>query len=501
MKRLFVIFLFFILSWLLYCQVPNELSHFDIDSFGYQDIALNFYYTNQLLDPNISYRAPVQPVGYPFFMGLVYKLFGVRISAIIAMQVALMAIVILLLMAIAALLFGQSVAFIAGLLAALNLGFLVYPQFILAETILLFLFMLFFYFFVCFYKRRSLSALCFSAFILGVSTIIKPTALCFPVLLVPVIVVVIANKNNICFDFALLRSARTEERWFVSSQKMFKKVRISKCKELKKRELTKTVRPERSETKSKGFVFGFVKGIYLALFFVFIFFMPILLYMARNYITYGYFSFAPMMQLNMYQCLLAKVMSRVESVPIQDIIDTQLCFSAKNTFDPRGWEAARNLFYEYLWHYPLTFVSVWLQNVLKTVFGLFSTQFKVLVELAVRGGDCSFFSISGTFFERIQIYIISGITHRWLWWVAHLEALWSGVRWVLVMIGFGFLLFEKKYGLVCIFMLCIVLFSFVTGMDGCCRYRITFEPILILLSAYALEQLRYYKKGTCGNKE
>ena len=428
MKRLFVILLFFILSWLLYCQVPNESAHFDIDSFGYQDLAVNFYYNNQLLNSTIPERAPVQPIGYPFFMGLVYKLFGVHVGAVIAVQVVLMVIVIVLLMAISLQLFGSAVASIAGVLAALNLSFLVYPQFVLAETVLLFLLMLFFYFFVRFYKQRSLKALYFSAFILGVSTVVKPTALCFPVLLIPAIII-----------------SLWPQRW---------------------------------------------QSFWAALIFMLTFLSPIFLYMGRNYFVYGYFSFAPMMPLNMYQCLLAKVMSRVEGLPIQDIIDTQLRFSALNTFDPQGWAAARNLFYQYLWNYPLTFVFVWIQNVLKTLFGLFSTQLKVLIEPAVHGGDCSFFAIKGSITQRIQDYITGGITHRWLLWVAYFEVAWSMLRWELVMFGFGFLLYEKKYGLVCIFVLCIVLFSFVTGMDGCCRYRITFEPILILLSAYALAHKR-----------
>jgi len=430
MKRLFIIFLFFLLSWLLYCQVPNESAHFDIDSYGYQDRAVNFYYNNQLLDSTTPERAPVQPVGYPFFMGLMYKLFGVQVSAVVGVQVVLMAIVIVLLMAIAGQLFGPAVAFVSGVLAALNVSFLVYPQFILAETVLLFLLMLFFYCFMCFYEQRSLYALYISAFILGISTIIKPTALCFPVLIIPVVVMQLWP-----YKWHALR---------------------------------------------------------VALIFTLIFCLPIFLYMTRNYRVYGYFSFAPMMPLNMYQCLLAKVMSRVEGLPIQDIIDTQLRFSALNSFDPSGWIPARSLFYQYLWQYPQTFVLVWLQNVLKTLFGLFSTQLKVLIEPAVHGGDCSFFALNGSITQRIQDYITGGITHRWLLWVAYLEAAWSVLRLVLVMIGFGFLLREKKYGLVCIFVLCIVLFSFVTGMDGCCRYRITFEPILILLSAYALVQLHYY---------
>lgn len=45
---------------------------------------------------------------------------------------------------------------------------------------------------------------------------------------------------------------------------------------------------------------------------------------------------------------------------------------------------------------------------------------------------------------------------------------------------------RKKYGLLSIFVLCLILFCGVTGMDGCYRYRIVCESFLSMLIAYAL---------------
>jgi len=412
--------IYLLLSIFLYTQVSDEHAHFDIDSFGYHDIAENFYRNNQLLNPIAPEQAPVQPAGYPFFMGLVYKLCGVQVSAIIGVQIILTAMSIVLLMAVAELLFGPSVATVCGT----NLSFLVYPQFVLAEALLLFFLLFFFYCFVRFMRDGSIGYVSVAACILGISTIIKPTALCFPLIIVPVVIWRLRRSMYLAFRVSLL--------------------------------------------------------------FLLLFFVPIMLYMLRNYYLYGYFSFAPMMPLNMYQCLLAKVISRIEHVPVQQIVDTQLRFTAENSFDPVGWAQAKKLFYQYLWRYPHIFVFVWLQNVCKTVFGLFSTQLKLLIEPAMHGGDCSFFAMQGTLFERMHAYIVYGITHQWLLYVAYAEAIWSIVRWVLVVSGFVLLLQEKKYGLVCIFVLCIVQFCVVTGMDGCCRYRITCEPLLLLISAYTI---------------
>ena len=437
MRHLTITLLFVLFSCALYRAVPDEQAHFDIDSAGYQELAETFYHTNTFVNQRVPERAPVQPVGYPFFMAIVYKTVGVKVWALIFVQVMLLWLSIVLLLHVSSLLFSEAVTRVVAYLAVFNVGFLVYPQFILAETVQLFFIMLFMYLFVSFYQSKYWYYLCSSAAILGLSTIIKPTALCSPILIIPIVV------------YVLWRSANG------------------------------------------------VNAVAGAVLFIISFYTPVLLYMLRNYDVYGYFNFAPMMPLNMYQCLLAKVMSRVEGLPVQDIVDTQLRFSATNTFDAAGWDHAKKLFYDYLWQYPTTFVVVWVQNVTKTVFGLFSTQLKVLIEPLVRGGDCSFFLQEGSFLERINAYIVSGSTHWWVCLVSYVEALWSVVRWVLVITGFGFLCAEKKYGLVCIFVLCIMQFSVVTGMDGCCRYRIIFEPILIMICAYALVQWYYLIKRIC----
>ena len=174
---------------------------------------------------------------------------------------------------------------------------------------------------------------------------------------------------------------------------------------------------------------------------------------------------------------------------MQEVVDTQLKFTAVNSFDPAGWEQARTLFYRYVQEHPITFVYIWLENVVKTLCGLFTTQLKLLIEPHMHGGDCSFFAQRNGILDAMIAYIQGGITHWWLLCIAYVEAIWSFIRVALVMLGLWFLWTEKKYGLVGIFVVCIMLLSLITGMDGCCRYRITFEPILIMITAYAIVRL------------
>lgn len=416
-----IVFLFIFFSVIVYYQIPNQDAHFDIDSYGYQDLAVLFFNTGSMVDINNPLRAPVQPIGYPLFMGIVYALCGVHVPIIIALQVLLMAISILCIMHIASLLFNAQIAYLTGLFSIVNIGFLVYPQFILAETMLFFLLTIFFMLFAYFFLHNAERYLISAGAVLGLSILVKPTALLLPVILVPVI--------------------------------MYNR-RVHRLRSI--------------------------------LLFMICFLTPIMFYMLRNYLLYGYFSFAPMMALNMYQCFLAKVMHMITEDSIEHIVNTQLRFTASNSFDPSGWEKARVLFFTYLHEYPFSFLLIWLQNVIKTIFGLFSTQLKVLIEPAVQGGDCSFFMVAGTVIERMYQYIYMGITHKWLYWVVWSEVIMSVIRIPLVIMGLWYMVLEKKDGLAMLFVLCIMLFCMVTGMDGCCRYRIVCEPFLLMITAYAL---------------
>ena len=434
MQKIYVVssILFLTLSFLLYRHIPSEDAHFDIDSYGYQKLALFFTQHKQMIDPECPLHAPVQPLGYPFFMGLVYSFFGVQIPTLIFIQVLLMLASIMLLIYCTQQLFGAAAATIVGLLAAVNLGFLVYPQFILAESLLLFVLMLAGALLLQYAQTGRTIVAVWAGFLFGCSLLIKPTALLLPIIMAPMIY--------------------------------------------------------RSEIES-----AYKKWQAIVLF-MSAFALPPLIYTLRNYYLYGYFSFAPMMALNMYQCFLAKVIHQITGEPIQAVVDNQLRFTAINSFDPAGWQRAQELFVTYLQDHPLTFAYVWMVNVIKTVCGLFTTQLKVLIEPQVQGGDCSFFLTTGTIGDRLYAYIESGITHSWIRWAAWLEAGWMVLRTVLVAIGFWALLQEKKYGLLSIFVLCLILFCGVTGMDGCCRYRIVCEPFLSMITAYALVRIGNKKR-------
>lgn len=213
------------------------------------------------------------------------------------------------------------------------------------------------------------------------------------------------------------------------------------------------------------------------------------MYMTRNYFVYNSFSLAPMMSLNVYQCFLSKVIGRLEQRSSYEVAQTTLAFKAEHAFDEAGWGDARALFYTTLINHPRTCVLVWAENVCKTLLGLFSTQFKQL--FAGRNdpeNPHSFFLLSGSFGSRIYDYIVGGCSpaHPWVLWIALGETVWSVVRWVLVIVAGVVLVRRRDYATIFWCALFILVLASMTGMDGCCRYRMTFEPILIILTAYGI---------------
>ncbi len=408
---------FLLLSFFLYRSVPDPYAHFDQDSVGYDRVAQHFVQTGQLTEPNGD--VPIQPVGYHFFLGLLYKLFGRDFGVVVWVQVLIMLACLWLLFIITNRLFNREIAVAVAALSSINLGFLIYPQFLLAETLALLFLLLFFERFFLFFQTKKVTQLVQAGVILGVSVLIKPLALLFAVLLIPVMCV---------------------------------------------------------------YRYG-IKSIVL---FLFCFYLPIVGYMTCNYVYHGHFALAPMNSLNMYQCFLSKVIAQVEGKPKEQVRTVQLAFRGKHAFDEEGWDEGRNLFHRYLKSHPRTFVTVWLKNVAKTVLGLYTTQLKVLLEPDLKGGECSFFKQSGTFFERMWGYISCGTDSGVLKTIGVLETMWMIVRWLLVFFGMVALVYTKYYFVLSVSGLYVFQSALVTGIDGCCRYRVMFEPMLIMLAVVGI---------------
>ena len=426
--------IFLVLSAFLYWYAPEQ-GHYDVDSAGYDAIATHYAKTGILADPQKIGSAPIQTTGYPLCVGLLYQDFGHSIPLVIFLQIILACVSLLLLYRIARLAIHKTVGLIACLLATCTVGWYVYPQFLLAETVLVFVLLLFFERFFAYMRSKDLRYdLQLAAALLALSVLIKPCALLYALCVIPVI-------------------------WRVADP-------------------------------GKKLLSVFV--------FTLIFYGIVGAYMLRNYIEYNRFALAPMTELNIYQCYFSKVLSRLEHKPEAEVIEEKLRFSGIHSFDSAGWGNAKTLFFATVKQHPALFLQVWMVNVGKTLFGLYSTQLKLLFDPHLRGGHCSFFKTSGTIFERLWAYIVGGTQSNVIKAIAIFEVLFSLFRWIFAFIGIYVLYRRREYTLLWIFGSFIVQAALITGIDGCCRYRIVFESMLIILCAigiYAVYRYLHISRG------
>lgn len=420
--------MFSAISYVVYQQMSYD-AHLDHDSFFYDTSARamssadDLQGTDNASGETKNRHAPIQTIVYPFMVGLIYRLTHNNIGAVVIFQLLLALLTMLLTYRIAYLLCGRATAVCSLVLCCLNLGFITYTQLLLAEILLTFLLLLFFERWIVCGQTRSYVHAVQAGAALGCSLLVKPIALMVPVFLL---------------FFAW---------WHKDRIKQFGLVLVL-C------------------AMSYGLV-----GCY----------------MVRNYVVHNAFSVAPMMSLNVYQCYLSKVIGRLEHRSSYEVAQTTLAFKADDPFDVTGWEHARVLFYQTLINHPFTCISVWLENVSKTLFGLFATQFKQL--FAGRNNPehpHSFFWLTGSLYERLYAYISAGSSNPFIQAICFFEAFWSLFRWFLVLLACWLIYRRQAYGTLALCCMFILVLAGMTGMDGCCRYRMTFEPILVILTAYSL---------------
>lgn len=175
--------LFLFLSFLLHGYVSTATPFCEIDSSAYLHNGFLFCKHGTFSPVHAQQQLPIYALGYPLFIGLLYKLFGQSIALLIWVQVLLALLAGLLLFFAARRLFGSTVAMITYGLWSVNLGFLVFSHFILSEMLLLFFLILFFERFSIYWVTGRLLPLCCAGLALGFSVLAKAVALYFPLLL------------------------------------------------------------------------------------------------------------------------------------------------------------------------------------------------------------------------------------------------------------------------------------------------------------------------------
>lgn len=423
------VMLMFAVSFLLYCvTAPIKDAHYDLDSYGYDRIANHYAKKGQLIDPQRGAIIPIQTLGYPFFLGCIYRYIGADITYVIALQVLINSAIGIILFYCALLLFNWYAAVITAFLWALNGGYLIFCHFIMTDLLLAFLLLLAAYWVLRFYKEKNSVWLGYAGIVYGISCVVKPVALFFMLIVLCSILACYADDIKKGLQQCLHISA-----WF------------SSC------------------------VIG---------------------YMFLNYMLFNTFTLAPLLQENIYHYFLARVTAHAENISYQEAFtETQKLFEHKLHDDPTRWDKSKEKLWHYCTHKPLTVLFVWMHNVVKTLGGLYINQVKYLHNPALKGTATSFFEEQGSVLEKLYRYLTHGVLDSAVQFLIIFFALYSIVQFLLVALAIPLLWEEKRFFILFFFLATIIYFSFITGHEGCARYRLMFESTFILLASYSITRV------------
>jgi hypothetical protein len=147
-KKWFLLFLFlagfFIRALVFQCYLSKDNNYWQIDSETYERVAERIVEGKGITNVDGSpqfYRLP----GYPLFLALYYKLFGVDTKNVLWMQIVLASFIPILIFFLSLTLFPGALllAKIAGCFSVLHLGFVLYAGFFMTESLFIFLLLLF----------------------------------------------------------------------------------------------------------------------------------------------------------------------------------------------------------------------------------------------------------------------------------------------------------------------------------------------------------------------
>ncbi|NDD56019.1 hypothetical protein EBZ39_19505, partial [bacterium] len=117
---------------------------------------------------------------------------------------------------------------------------------------------------------------------------------------------------------------------------------------------------------------------------------------------------------------------------------------------------------------------------------------------AVRGGDVSFWKQEGrSVWIRMRGYLTAGAAAGWVVGVGIAEACMNVVRYCLVAVGLVALWRRPARSECILAMLLLGYFVAITGHDGCARFRMLIESLLISLAAGGLDAWLARKRSHC----
>lgn len=379
----------------------------------------DWFLNNGLFVPAWS-GLPSTCFGYSVFIALARGVYD-SLMSVVALQVLLGLCVVLLTHRLARIWFGPRAAFVAVVFAACNIGLLTYPQMFLMDMFVCFLLTITFERLSTFFQMNSMGALGAGGLVLGLVHATRPLGFFY----LPLVLVFI---------------------YVLSSLKVSRK-------------------------HSAAILFCVAFGL------------PVVGVCARNYSMYDVWRVQGIASENM-QWFLTKAMLGIRGGDLQQKDRDKIAEIHAETYSTEKGDLSHmyELFLKTLIRNPLSIVVSMGREMSKTLGGLYSTQLKMLF----RGGQWkirSFFEGDLPLWERVHLYCAHGASSRLLVMVAMMEGVWQFIRYVLIAFCVFFLIRLRKWNLLLFFLMTILCFVGMTFFDGCARYRLMIEPLLLVLTA------------------
>lgn len=192
-----------------------------------------------------------------------------------------------------------------------------------------------------------------------------------------------------------------------------------------------------------------------------------------NYYLFGALAFPPVMYTNLYYLFLPKILAATRDISYDGAIAV--------AHEMSGVQQAALLMHT-LQEYPSVACWIWIQNMVKTIYGLFGANLVLLAD-AAHQATISFFMLSGGIFECIATYCWNPNVPIFLNIITCFDALWMGIRWVFFLPGVILVYRNVSSSTIYFLVNFLAYFIAITGADGCARLRMMTEPVFILITA------------------
>lgn len=454
---LILIYCFSLLLFLLFfkCFLIRGFDYFRGDSAEYVDVAKQIVLGQGVSESNgeLTYR---RVPGYSFFLAASFYLFGFDLAKSVLFQIVFAAFIPILVFFLSLSFFPTNIllAKISAFLMAINLGTIIYADFLMSEALFIIFFLIFSILFfskihLFFDKNVSLDFSYINMFlagiILGVASLIRPVGhLMLPILLLMILL------SSLFF-----------------TQK--------------------------------------IKSIS---FFLFGWFCIVGVWLIRNFLLTGQVFFLSISGLLFISYLGPDVYSKATGVNFlqsrrilekewQDLINEKELVLGKKLNDIQIYSLAENIAFKYVKKYPIQAIELCVINFMKTLFGFHCSVF-----LAKYSSNFPSYDTNTSWCLKIKGYLFPHTENKFLMFLVYYEILFL----LLLYIGFlgcFFLIFSDK-SLMCEFLKIlpiIIFFVFITSGIGLARLRFPIEPFLIIFSSYFWIKLFKREIGEFGIKK